>query len=523
MKLNSAGKLVYTPNLLLMLPVATTSEPDMIDRKLKSAWTRLVVAGIALFGLSASSLQAAELYPVTPKAVESTRFRLDVDGQTVFVQKFRDIHYAHFPYPDSHASQVKVTARRAFKTMELSPKAAGIQTELDPGTRTLDFEIVEPGKWVVTMDGQEHLFIFAEEPIVNPAIGVNVLDYGADPSGKSHSTKSIQTAIDDAPSGATVIIPPGHFLSGSLYIKSGISLFLEAGALLQASGNPDHFEPIQNAFIVIEDAENVRLEGRGTIDGSGAYLRHLTDVSGRLLAVRDSLNVNVEGIILRNSRAWNTHIIRSEHVTLRNVKVINDREVLNTDGINPDSSRHVLVEDTFFYCGDDAVAIKSTNREGKFEDVYDITIRDNIMLTQKSALKVGTETHAAEMKDILFENNQVIESDRGMALYARDGTHMHNIRFIGNRFERPFPDYQQRLIDFRMTERYGLSRISDVLIKDNIVDERWSQPSLIKGFSEDHDISNVLFENFVYVGERVLSPDVANIEVGPHTKEVSFR
>ena len=506
-----------------MLPVAPPWGPDVGDRRLKSVLTRLVLAGIGVFGLSAGSLDVAEPYPTSPKAVASTRFFLEVDGQSVFVQKFKDIHYAHFQSPDSDSARIKVTARRAFEIMELSPKSAGIQTELDPGSRTLDFEIPNAGKWVVTMDGDEHLFIFAEVPVVSPANGISVLDYGADPSGKSLSTKAIQAAIDEAPADATVIIPPGHFLSGSLIIKSDISLFLEAGALLQASGNPDHFESIQNAFIVIEDAENVRLEGRGTIDGSGAYLRHLTDVSGRLLAIRDSRNVTIAGIILRNPRAWNTHIVRSEHVTLRNVKIVNDREVLNTDGINPDSSRHVLVEDTFFYCGDDAVAIKSTNRQGRFEDVYDITIRNNVMLTQKSALKVGTETHAAEMKDILFENNQVIESDRGMSLYARDGTHMHDIRFIRNRFERPFPDYQQRLIDFRITERYGLSRISDVLIKDNIVDERWSQPSLIKGLSEDHDISNVLFENFVYAGEKVLSPDVANIDAGPHTNGISFR
>ncbi|MGD9265426.1 MAG: glycosyl hydrolase family 28 protein, partial [Lysobacterales bacterium] len=162
------------------------------------------------------------------------------------------------------------------------------------------------------------------------------------------STKSIQSAIDEAPAGATVTIPAGHFISGSIFVKTGVTLFLEAGALLQASGDPDQFEPEQRAFIVVENAENVKLNGRGTIDGSGAFLRHLTGESGRLLSIRDSRNVTVEGLILRNARAWHTHIIRSEHVTVRDVKVLNDRYVFNTDGINPDSSRHVLIEDTLF-------------------------------------------------------------------------------------------------------------------------------------------------------------------------------
>ncbi len=183
----------------------------------------------------------------------------------------------------------------------------------------------------------------------------------------------------------------------------------------------------------------------------------------------------------------------------------------------------MLIEDTLFYCGDDAVAVKSTNRGGKFEDVYDITIRNNIMLTWKSALKVGTETHAAEMKDILFENNQVIESDRGMALYARDGTHMHDIRFIGNHFERPYPELQQSLIDFRITERHGKSRISDILIKDNIVDQRWRQESIIRGLSDEHNISNVVFDNLLYAGKQVLSAEDLDLDAGTHTKNITFK
>jgi hypothetical protein len=485
--------------------------------------SRLAIIASAVYLLSAGCLLAAGGYPVTPKAVASDRFRLHIDEQPVFVHKFKDVHYAHFPYPATGASRIVVTARRAFDSLELSPKSAGVETVVNPGSLTLEFKLSQPGKWVVTMDGREHLFILAEKPTDVPARSINAVDHGADASGKTISTGAIQKTIDSAPAGSTVRIPAGHYISGSLFIRSGITLFLDAGALLQASGDPGDFESVQNAFIVIEDAKNAALKGRGTIDGSGAYLRHLTGESGRLLAVRDSRDVDVEGVILRNSRSWNTHIIRSDNVTLRNVKVINDRYVLNTDGINPDSSRHVLIEDSFFYCGDDAVAVKSTNRGGRFEDVYDITVRNNVMLTKKSALKVGTETHAAEMKDIRFLDNDVIESDRGMSLYARDGTHMHNIEFIGNRFERPYAEYQQRLIDFRMTERHGLSRISDVLIKDNVVDRSWRQASLIRGLSAEHGISGVVFENLDIAGTMCRSADDIPLEAGPHAREISFK
>jgi len=110
-----------------------------------------------------------------------------------------------------------------------------------------------------------------------------------------------------------------------------------------------------------------------------------------------------------------------------------------------------------------------------------------------------------------------------MALYARDGTHMHNIRFIGNRFERFFPDYQQRLIDFRITERHGQSRISNVLIKDNVVDERWMLPSQIIGLDGEHGISDVVFDRLVYAGKHCLSQEDANLRAGPFTKNIIFK
>ena len=430
---------------------------------------------------------------------------------------------AHFPLPLADSTRIEITAKRFFEAIELGPRSTGISPVIDKGKRRLRFDVRQAGKWVVSMDGSEHLFILAEAPSTVPSDSISVLDHGADPSGKTLSTTAIQSAIDKTPAGSTVRIPPGHYLSGSLFIRSGVNLFLEAGALLQASGNPELFEPVQNAFIVIEDVADVTLKGNGTIDASGAFLRHLTNEGGRLLAIRDSRNVVVEGLILRNPRSWHTHIVRSERVTIRNVKVLTDRYVFNTDGINPDSSRHVLIEDTLFYCGDDAVAVKSTNRNGRFEDVFDITIRNNIMLTKKSALKVGTETHATHMRDILFENNQVIESDRGMSLYARDGTYMHDIRFVGNRFERPYPDHKRRLIDFQITKRHGLSRISNILIKDNIADVRWLLPPRIRGFSGEHDISNVVFDNLVYAGKHCLSAEDCDIDAGTHTKAITFK
>ena len=462
-------------------------------------------------------------YPITPKAFSSNRFEMEINGEPTFVYKFKDIHYAQFPHLVNSKIHIHLEIRRPFHSVEVGPRSVGIDPVVNVDSQEIDFKLELPQKVVVTLDGKERLFIFPEQEEDSHPRGINILDYGADPSGKTHSTSAIQEAIDKAPKGSLVRIPPGHYLSGTLFLRSETTLWLDAGALLQASGNPAEFEQKQAAFIVVENAENVKLAGRGTIDGSGAFLRHLTGNSGRLLAIRDSQYVTIEDLILRDPRSWNTQVLRSENVTLRNLKLLHDRYVSNTDGIDPDSSRHILIEKNFFYCGDDAVAIKSTNRNGRFEDVYDIVVRDNIILTKKSALKVGTESHASEMKDITFANNHVMECDRGMALYARDGTHMHSIRFIGNHFENNYPDYEQRLIHFRVQKRHGLSHISNILIQDCTANEYWPKPSLIRGLTNRNGISDVRIVRLKIAGSYRDSADGAQLELGPYSSDVRFR
>jgi hypothetical protein len=239
--------------------------------------------------------------------------------------------------------------------------------------------------------------------------------------------------------------------------------------------------------------------------------------------MKNSKNVLIEDVILRDSGSWNTHILHCTDVAIRNIKMINDVSLSNTDGFDPDSSRDVLIEKCFIYAGDDAFAIKTSNRGGFLKDLTNIIIRDNVVLTQKSALKIGTETRASKMSSITFLNNHVIQSDRGMSIYCNDGADICNVQFVGNSFEDNYPDSKQRMIDFKISKRDGAGQIRDILIKDCSFKEPFPRDSTIEGLDPDNTIKNIQFENFSISGSLCRDAKEARLKVGAHVEGVTFR
>lgn len=436
---------------------------------------------------------------------------LRIGGKTVATERFRDISYACIE--STGAIDVELTFDTPVTDCEISPLRKGIKPSCSGNTVT--FRVPGPGKWVVGNGGRVSFFLLVDTPEKAPR-------------GKVlHARKfpDLQTALDAASgSGKTLVIDPGTYESGTLRIGSDTDVYLCKGALLQALPDRKYFPADEgrleadkvnrpesysdngefmtfSRFILIE-GENVRLRGRGTIDGSGTVLRSQGKPSN-LIRVRNSRNVLIEGVVLRNPAAWNTHILHSDGVTLRNVKIINDPDVPNTDGIDPDSSTKVLVEDCFAYCSDDNVAVKSTGNSGLLKDVEDILIKDCVFLTKKSSLKIGTETKAHKMRNIRFCGNDVVRCDRAFAIYCNDGAAISDVLFEDNHVERNWPDNQRKLVHFKISKRHGRGRISKVTLRRCSALEPFPRQSEIKGLDADHRIVNVRFEDCKVVGEDV--------------------
>lgn len=447
------------------------------------------------------------LYDQLLQAIPSP-IQVQVNGKDVFVEQYKDIHYARFAFEGS--VQVNVTSPGAAN-YTISPRSYNIQSSKQDNT--LSFTINEPRK-LILQSSSEKLFIFADgpeedAPQLNDAGVIDVSKYVSDTRGTAIQTQQLQQAIDDAAvQQGIVYFPSGTYVSGTLRIKSNVSLYLSSGALLIGSGK---LKDTNEHFLLFEDVQNAKLYGRGVIDARGLELRQQSDDDGRVKIIRTirASNIEINDVLLRDAGSWTVHIVGSRNVTVTNLKLINDMSNTNGDGIDPDSSSNVTLDGTFLYTTDDCFAIKTTGNFKVLQPTSNIMIKNAVCYSKKSALKVGTETRA-NLSNITFENNDVVHADRVISLYMADGSTMEHILYKNNRSEVVGGDSKERLIDINITDRKGLGHIKDVVILNHIAYQPAPEPSAITGIA-GHEI-DVRIINFSIAGQICNSLTDAGIE-----------
>lgn len=220
----------------------------------------------------------------------------------------------------------------------------------------------------------------------------SVLDYGAKTDTSFNNTKAIQAAINACTEGGTVYLPKGTFVSGALFLKSNMTLYLEKGAVLNGSSSPEDYLPmilnrfegwelktyasLLNAGTLSRDGSynvrNLRITGEGTIMGGGKRLGDAMIKAngirsrGRLICLMNCQDVSISGLTITEPPCWTIHYIYSNNITCRNLNIITEG-IRNGDGIDPDSSTDSYIFNCTFDTGDDCIAIKSgKNPEGFF-------------------------------------------------------------------------------------------------------------------------------------------------------------
>jgi polygalacturonase len=268
----------------------------------------------------------------------------------------------------------------------------------------------------------------------------DVRNYGVSSDGSSLATAAIQAAIDACArsGGGTVVFPAGRYRSGTIVLKSNVTLQLEAGAVLlgsrELSDYPSHVAAIRSytdnyterSLIYAEDAANIAITGRGTLDGEGASFKGPYKVRPYMIRVINCRNVSVSGVTILNSPMWVQHYMACEGVDIRGVTVVS-RVNANNDGIDIDSSRRVRISDCDISSGDDAIVLKATLDR----PCRDVTVTNCTLSTACNALKLGTESNGG-FENIAISNCTVYDTRlAGIAVEMVDGGALGRVDISG--------------------------------------------------------------------------------------------
>lgn len=272
--------------------------------------------------------------------------------------------------------------------------------------------------------------------------------YGAVADTTRSSTAAIQRAIDAAAKagGGVVSFQPGSYVTGAIFVKSNVTLRVDEGVTLLGSQEdadyprrPTRIAGIEmtwpSALINVDRQQNVRITGRGTIDGRGKKwwdkywtmrrndyeprgLRWAVDYDAervRLMVVSNSSDVTIENVSLHRSGFWTVQLLYSDHVTVDGIH-ISDNEGPSTDGVDIDSSRWILVQNTRIANNDDTICLKAgrdadglrVNRPTEY-----VFIRNTVATRGAGVFTIGSET-SGSIRHVVAVHNRGVGTNAGL-------------------------------------------------------------------------------------------------------------
>jgi polygalacturonase len=254
---------------------------------------------------------------------------------------------------------------------------------------------------------------------------LDVRAYGATGDGTHLDTAAVQRALDAAGRrAATLRVGPGTFRCGTLRLRSGVQLVLEAGATLLASSRPEDFLPVERlpyptysdaetsgfheALLLGDGIHDVVITGPGTIDGGR------TERNGpKPIALHRCRRATVSGVTIRNAPNYCVSLGGCDDVVVDSVTI---RDAF-ADGIDPDCCRRVRIVGCDIESDDDAIVLKTSLILGAPRPTEDVVVERCRMMSPSNGFKIGTETSGA-VRRVTVRDCQVSGRARPTAIPA---------------------------------------------------------------------------------------------------------
>jgi polygalacturonase len=294
-----------------------------------------------------------------------------------------------------------------------------------------------------------------------PKRDFDIVKFGAKGDGKMDCSQAIRDAISACTKagGGRVVIPTGRFVTGPVHLDNNVNLYVSEGATLAFSQDSKLYLPVvftrfegtecmnYSPFIYAFEKTNIGISGPGTLDGQ-ADCGHWWNWVGRAscgggagrpnaaadrkllvngmgdknIPVKDRVfgeghylrpnfiqpyrctNVVIEGVTIHNSPMWEVNPVLCKNVTVRNIRI--DTDGPNNDGVDPESSSDVLIENCMFKTGDDCIAIKSgRNEDGRRvgKPCENIIVKDCNMADGHGGVSIGSEVSGG-IRNVFVDN-----------------------------------------------------------------------------------------------------------------------
>ena len=275
----------------------------------------------------------------------------------------------------------------------------------------------------------------------------NASMFGVKSNGTTLNTSSIQKGIDyiSENGGGRMVFYVGRYLTGTIYLKSNVTIQLEEGAILVGSVNPFDYEMNYNwtALIFALDQVNIGITGKGVIDGQGfevaynlvdmihkgivkdplKYDRPRETIRPQNIYFRGCRNIVIKDIMLKNPGSWNQQYDQCRNLVIDNITV-DSKSYWNNDGVDIVDCDSVVVSNSYFDAADDGICLKSHDTGFICQNVF---IYNNTVRTSANGIKFGTVGRGG-FRDIRIVKNLVFDTYRSAITFAAvDGGIVENI------------------------------------------------------------------------------------------------
>jgi hypothetical protein len=284
----------------------------------------------------------------------------------------------------------------------------------------------------------------------------DVRDYGATGRKSDDARPALQKAMDACGKvgGGRVYVPPGEYTSGQLHLRSGVRLYVEAGATIYATLDSSQYDDARKAALIYgEDLRDVVLEGGGTLDGQSSYEWHLNTITDhyilpnqrqmeaagkpllrpfpvgqgketvfpRMVLLLRCVDVRIAGLKFLRSRSWTINPYACKRLVIDGVYIYSSqKEAVWADGIDPDGCQDVRISNCTIETGDDAICFYSTSAWGPVLPTENVTVINCRLSSSSSAIKF-CDGNSKAVRHVAISNIIITNSNRGLAFMVFDG------------------------------------------------------------------------------------------------------